>query len=62
MVISTYEILAQKILSQTQTAQFGYTQSTRISKPYTHLGLGIGITAVVDIGVIVALRRMPKGN
>jgi hypothetical protein len=28
----------------------------------THLGLGIGITAVVGIGVIVALRRMAKGN
>ena len=62
MVIFIYEILAQEIPSQTQAAQPGYTQNTRISKPYTHLGLGIGITAVVDIGVIVALRRMPKGN
>ena len=34
---------------------FVYTQTGQI-------GFGISITAVVGIGVIVALRRMAKGN
>ena len=34
---------------------FAYTQTGQI-------GFGIGITAVIGIGVMVALRRMAKGN